>query len=64
MAINSCGIRDTARVLKTNNKVPRTLKSKENSLVQINPLFYSFGQGESLEVSLEQLCVEVEMDEQ
>jgi len=37
MAINSSGTRDTARVLKINkNTVTRTLKNKENSLVQVN----------------------------
>jgi len=65
MAINSWGTRDTARVLKINkNTVTRTLKSKENSLVQANPLFHTFDQGKSLEVRLEQVCVEAEMDEQ
>ena len=65
MAINCCGTRDTARVLKINkNTVTRTLKSKENSLVKVNPLFHTFDQGKSLEVSLEQVCVEAEMDEQ
>jgi len=65
MAINSCGTRDTARVLKINkNTVTRTLKSKENSLVQVNPLFHTFDQEKSLKVSLEQVCIEAEMDEQ
>ena len=40
MAINSSGIRDTARVLKINkNTVLNTLKSKEDMLVQVNPIF-------------------------
>lgn len=66
MAINSSGIRDTARVLKINkNTVIRTLKNKENSLVQVNPLFQTFDQGKPLEVRLEQVCCEeAEVDEQ
>jgi len=66
MAINSSGTRDTARVLKINkNAVTRTLKNKENSLVQVNPIFQTFNQGKPLEVRLEQIyCEETEVDEQ
>lgn len=43
----------------------RTLKNKENSLVQVNPLFQTFDQGAPLEVRLEQVCCEeAEVDEQ
>jgi len=64
MAINSCGIRDTERVLKINkNTVTSTLKSKENSLIQVNPLFHTDNKSKSLEVRLEQVCVEAEVDE-
>jgi len=53
MAINSCSTCDTARGLKINkNTVPRTLKSKENSRVQVNPLFDTFDQGKSLKLNL------------
>jgi len=53
MAINSSGTRDTARVLKINkNTVTRTLKNKENSLVQVNPIFQTFNQVKPLEVRL------------
>ncbi len=59
MTINSSGTRDTARVLKINkNTVTRTLKSKESSLAQVNPLFQTFDQGKSLEVRLEPVCCE------
>jgi len=65
MAINSCGIRGTAPVLKINkNTVISALKSKENSLIQVNPLFYTDNKSKSLEVRLEQVCVEAEVDEQ
>jgi len=65
MAINSCGIRGTAPVLKINkNTVISALKSKENSLIQVNPLFYTDNKSKSLEVRLEQVCVEAEADEQ
>ena len=42
----------------------RRLKSKETSLVQVNPLFHTFDQEKPLEVSLEQTCIEAEMDGQ
>ncbi len=66
MTINSSGTRDTARVLKINkNTVTRTLKNKESSLVQMNPLFQTFDQGRPLEVRLEQVCCEeTEVDDQ
>jgi IS1 family transposase len=66
MAINSSGTRDTARVLKINkNTVTRTLKNKEKSLVQVNPLFQTFDSEKPLEVRLEQVCCEeAEVDEQ
>lgn len=66
MAINSSGTRDTVRVLKINkNTVTRILKNKENSLVQVNPIFQTFDQEKSLEVRLEQVCCEeAEVDEQ
>ena len=42
MAINSSGIRDTAKVLQINkNTVIRTLKNKEDSIVQVNPMFHT-----------------------
>ncbi|SCN46538.1 hypothetical protein BAZMOX_01011_2 [methanotrophic endosymbiont of Bathymodiolus azoricus (Menez Gwen)] len=42
MAINSSGIRETARVLKIDkNTVISILKRKEDSLVQVNPIFLS-----------------------
>ena len=64
MAINSCDTQDTVWDLKINkNTVTRTLKSKENIFVQVNPLFHDFDQGKSFEVRLEQICVEAEMDE-
>ncbi len=44
MAINSSGIRDTSRVLGIDkNTVISILKSKEDSLVQVNPLTCPFG---------------------
>jgi IS1 family transposase len=64
MAINSSGIRDTARVLKINkNTVISTLKRKEASLVQVNPLFLP-NTGRPMEVRLELVCEEAEVDEQ
>ena len=60
MAINSCGTRDTARVLKINkNTVTRTLKSKENSLVQVNPLFHTFDQEKTMEVRVELVLLSI-----
>jgi len=65
MAINSSGIRDTARVLKINkNTVLNTLKSKEDMLVQVNPIFQTMDCDKPLEVRLERVCEEAEMDEQ
>ncbi len=53
MAINSSGTRDTVRVLKINkNTVTRTLKNKENDLVQVNRIFQTFDQVKPLEVRL------------
>ncbi len=54
MAINSSGDLDTARVLKIRkNTVTRTLKNKENDLVQVNLIFQTFEQVKPLEVRLE-----------
>lgn len=65
MAINSSGIRDTARVLKINkNTVISTLKRKEASLVQVNPRFLPPNTEMPLEVRLELVCDEAELDEQ
>lgn len=65
MAINSSGIRDTARVLKINkNTVIRTLKNKEDSIVQVNPMFHPLNAEKPLEVRLELICEEAELDEQ
>jgi transposase-like protein len=63
MAINSSGIRDTARVLKTDkNTVISTLK-KASAIVQVNPLYLK-DIGKPLEVRLELACGEAELDEQ
>ena len=63
MAINSSGIRDTARVLKINkNTVISTLK-KASNIVQVNPLFLP-GTSKPLEVRLELACGEAGLDEQ
>lgn len=65
MAINSSGIRDTARVLKIDkNTVISILKSKEDSLVQVNPIFLSGNTESPLDVRLELVCEEAEIDEQ
>jgi IS1 family transposase/transposase-like protein len=65
MAINSSGIRDTARVLKIDkNTVISILKSKEDSLVQVNPIFLSENTEKPLDVCLELVCEEAEIDEQ
>jgi IS1 family transposase len=65
MAINSSGIRDTARVLNINkNTVIRTLKKKHNSIVQVNPMFLTMNTTVALEVRLELACEEAELDEQ
>lgn len=65
MAINSSGIRDTARVLKVNkNTVISTLKKKEARLVQVTPLVLAQDTGKPLEVRLELIGVEAELDEQ
>ncbi len=65
MAINSSGIRDTARVLNINkNTVISILKSKEESLVQVNPIFLSQQAETPLVVRLELVCEEAERDEQ
>ncbi len=63
MAINGCGIRDTARVLKIDkNTVISTLK-KRKSIVNINPNFETKKSETPLEVRLEQVN-EAELDEQ
>jgi DNA-binding transcriptional regulator LsrR (DeoR family) len=63
MAINSSGIRDTARVLKINkNTVIRTLKKKQNNIVQVNPMFLTMNTDVALEVRLERVCEEAELD--
>jgi IS1 family transposase len=60
MAINSSGIRDTARVLKINkNTVINRLKKKENSLVQVNPNF----QAPTVDAMIKLVCEEAEIDE-
>jgi hypothetical protein len=65
MAINSSGIRDTARVLKIDkNTVISILKSKEDSLVQVNPIFLSENTETPLDVRLDLVCEEAEIDEQ
>ena len=65
MAINSSGIRETARVLKIDkNTVISILKSKEDSLVQVNPIFLSGNTESPLDVRLELVCEEAEIDEQ
>jgi hypothetical protein len=65
MAINSSGIRDTARVLKIDkNTVISILKSKGDSLVQVNPIFLSENTETPLDVRLELVCEEAEIDEQ
>ena len=65
MAINSSGIRDTARVLSINkNTVSSILKSKEESLVQVTPIFLSEKSETPLDVRLELVCEEAEIDEQ
>ncbi len=64
MAINSSGIRDTAHVLNINkNTVIRTLK-KQNSIVQVNPLFLTVNTSVALVVRLEWVCEKTELDEQ
>jgi hypothetical protein len=64
MAINSRGILDTAHVLNINkNTVIRTLK-KQNSIVQVNPLFLTVNTSVALVVRLEWVCEETELDEQ
>nr|WP_221897328.1 IS1-like element transposase [Bathymodiolus japonicus methanotrophic gill symbiont] len=64
MAINSSGIRDTARVLKINKKYSHQHpESKEDSLVQVNPVFLSQKSETPLDVRLELVCEEVEIDE-
>jgi hypothetical protein len=64
MAINSSGILDTARVLNINkNTVIRTLK-KQNSIVQVNPLFLTVNTNVALVVRLERVCEETKLDEQ
>jgi transposase-like protein/IS1 family transposase len=64
MAINSSGIRDTARVLKINkNTVISTLKKKASALVQVNPLYLK-NAGQPREVRLERACEAAELDEQ
>jgi hypothetical protein len=63
MAINSSGIRNTARVLKINkNTMIRTLK-KASTLVQVNPLYLKDA-GKPREVRLELACEAAELDEQ
>ncbi len=63
MAVNSSGIRDTARVLKINkNTVISTLK-KAPTLVQVNPLYLK-DTGSPREVRLEPACQEAELDGQ
>ena len=65
MAINSSGIRDISRVLHVNkNTVIRTLMSKEDSLVQVNPLFLTLNADKPLDVRLELVCEEAKIDEQ
>ena len=65
MAINSRGIRDTARALKINkNTVIRTLIKKQNHIVQVKPLFYTLETETPLEVRLERVCDAAELDEQ
>jgi len=61
MAINSSGIRDTARVLNINkNTVINTLKKKESSIVHVNPIF----QIPTADARIELVCEEAEIDEQ
>lgn len=63
MAINSSGIRDTARALKINkNTVIDTLK-KASTRVQVNPLYLKDA-GKPLEARLEMACAEAELDGQ
>lgn len=65
MAINSSGIRDTSRVLGIHkNTVISILKSKEDSLVQVNPLFLQTHTDTPLDVRFELVCDEAEVDEQ
>lgn len=64
MSVNGSGIRDTARVLKTNkNTVISTLK-KSSSIVQVNPNFQALNPAGNLAVRLKLACEEAEMDEQ
>lgn len=64
MAINSAGIRDTARVLKIDKgTVINTLKKKANTLESLHPKLSELSSDGRLEVRLEAAC-EVEMDEQ
>ncbi|MEQ1546381.1 IS1 family transposase, partial [Methyloglobulus sp.] len=63
MAINSSGIRDTARVIKINkNTVISTLK-KAAALAQVNPLYHK-DTAKPREVRLEPARLEAELDEQ
>ena len=57
MAINSSGIRDTAKTLQINkNTVISTLKNEENSIVQVSPMFHPLNVEKPLEVRLDLLC--------
>ncbi len=62
-AINSSGIRDTARVFDiSKGTVIGTLKKQEYKLISVNPDFY--GTDKSLSVRIIQVCYETEWDEQ
>ena len=64
MAINSSGIRDTVRVLGIDkNTVIRTIRSKQESIVHVNPNFLPENT-DSIEVRLELADLEAEVDEQ
>ena len=65
MAINGSGIRDTGRVLNiSKNTVISILKSKKNSIVQVNPNVKFLSEDKPLDVSFQLVCSEAELDEQ
>ena len=65
MAVNGCGVWDTARLLKIcKASVIKALKSKEACLVQVNPNIKTMEFNEGSEVSFKPICDEAEIDEQ
>jgi len=65
MAINGSGIRDTSRVLNiSKTTVICWIKKKATKLVQVNPNFQIFKEGQPREVTLKPFCEEAELDEQ